>query len=350
MVAVALPAGGPYTSLTLTQNIPGRPTTITAGTSGGATFSIANTVVATGPNDFTNALNWSTNTAPANSDVLVFDAGSTSCLYNLNSSLTGVTVVINPGYGGQIGLARINTSGTTSYAEYRTQSLTMAGGTATINAPQLQRCKLAFGANTTTIRIIATSTQRANQYEPIVQITGGNGSSTLSVTQGDWGIAFYQDQTAQFLTVQSSYANNPSTDSLGFIGVGSTIATITKDGGQLTVQTSATTITQNANGGQGGLLSLQNSGAFTTVTIYGGTFQFGTTGTIGTINLYGTATLNADFDPRGKTITNPINIYSGSVIIVDSQKSINSGTLTTTLNGCAEPTVNHGTNATIVYT
>ena len=76
LTATALPAGVPYTSLTLTGNTLGKPSTISVSTSGAATFSIAHTTSATGPNDFTNGANWSGGSAPANSDTLVFDDGS----------------------------------------------------------------------------------------------------------------------------------------------------------------------------------------------------------------------------------------------------------------------------------
>ena len=207
LTATALPAGVPYTSLTLTGNTLGKPSTISVSTSGAATFSIAHTTSATGPNDFTNGANWSGGSAPANSDTLDFDDGSIPCKYNLNSSWTGVTVSIEPGYSGQIGLPSINADNTTTYAEYRTTSLTMVGGTVLVNSSGISRCNLAFGANTATVRVLNTG-PRADANIPVVLITGGNDSSELDITKGDCGLAFYQGTTATFPTVKTGFASN----------------------------------------------------------------------------------------------------------------------------------------------
>lgn|GEM_PF-6605693 len=346
MTAAGLPVGGPFTSMTVTGDSAGKPSTITVGTSGAATFSIANTAPATGPNDFANAQNWSTASAPANSDVLIFDNGSVPCKYNLNSSLTGITLNVNPGYTGAIGLPLINADAATTYNEYRTTSLTFAGGTVLINAPSMQRCNLAFGANTTTIRVLATG-RRVDTYTPVVLITGGNSSSELDITAGDVAVAYYQGTTATFPTIKSGYATNPLSDVTFQAGPNATLTTIVKNGGNATLRCSATTVSQDA---AGGTLTFSDTAAVTTLNAYGGTVYLSSTGTITTVNLYGSAILNCDADPRSKTITNAINVYATGVSIVDSQKSINSGVLTLAPSGLASVNVTHGANISIVYT
>lgn len=346
LTAAALPIGGPFTSMTLTQNLAGRPSAISVSTSGAATFSIANTTPATGPNFFDNAQNWSGGVAPANSDTLVFDNGSVACCYNINSSLTGVTLNVNPGYSGTIGLPFINASGNVAYAEYRTTSLTLAGGTAVVNAPSCQQCNLAFGANTTTVRVLATG-QRLTSSIPPLLIIGGNSSSILDVTKGDVGVAYYLGQTAQFPTVNTGYATNANADVTMTLGAGCTLTTITKNGGSITVSANATTITQGVSGGS---VTLTDAVTVTTINAYGGTVNLNSTGTIGTINLYGSATLTADGDPRGKTITNNINCFAPSVTVIDNAKSINGGTLSLNTEGTTTVNVQHGGNTTIVYT
>ena len=346
LTAAGIGSAGSFTGITATQNVSGRPSIITAATGGGATFGITNTTAATGPNDFTNAQNWSTGTAPANSDTLVFDNGSIACCYNINSSLTGVTVYVNPGYSGTIGLPYINSNGSVTYSEYRTTALTLAGGTAVINAPNCQQCNLAFGANTTTVRVLATGS-RLTSTIPVVLITGGNGSSALDVTKGDVGVAYYLGQTATFPTVSTGYSTSPPTDANVVLGAGCTLTTVTKNGGVMTVSASATTITQDVYGGS---ITLTDAMAVTTVNIYAGTCYLNTTGTIATINLYGSATLNADGDPCGKTITNNINCYAPSVTVIDTAKSINAGTLSINSQGTTSVNVQHGGNVTQVYT
>jgi hypothetical protein len=257
-----------------------------------------------------------------------------------------VTVSVEPGYSGAIGLPFINSDNSTTYAEYRTTSLTLAGGTALINSGSITRCNLAFGANTATIRVLSTG-NRPDPRIPVVLVTGGNGSSELDITTGDVGLAFYQGTTATIPVIKEGYATNPNADSSLIVGVGATLTTVTKNGGYFSSRSNLTTLTQNLAGGK---VDLYDSITVTTLNIYAGTVNWSSTGTIATINLYGKATLNADGDPRAKTVTNPINVYDSTVTITDSQKSINSGTLTLTTSGIQSLTVNHGLNSGIVYT
>lgn len=344
----ALPSGGPYTSLTGQQNVAGRPTVISISTSGSATFSTAtNTTVATGPNFFDNSQNWSTGSAPANNDTLTFDVGNVGCYYNINSSLTGVTVNINEGYTGTIGLPAINGTGASIYAEYRTQYLTLAGGTALINSSGITRCNLAFGANSVTIRAMNCSKQRPNANVPIVLITGGNSSSTLNVSKSDVGVAFYDGTTATFLTLNTAYLTSAPGDVTIVCGKGATITTVTKNGGSMTLRAGATTVTQEAIGG---VLNITDAAAITTLNAYGGSVNFSSTGTLGTANLYGQTIFTCDQDPRAKTITNPINVYDARVQVIDSTKSINSGTLSINGEGIAACNFKHGGISTLVVT
>src|SRR6185437_1113966 len=259
LTATAFPVAGPFTTIQLKGDVAGNPTLPSVATSGGATFSIANTTPATGPNDFANAQNWSGGVAPVNGDTLVFDNGSVACLFNLSTTLTGITVIVNPGFTGTIGLPLINTNSPTSYAEYRTTSLTLVGGTATINGPALQRFNIAFGANTSTVRIMGTGS-RLDRYTPVVLITGGNGSSELDMTKGDAGLAFYLGTTANFPTIKTGFLNNATTDVSLICGPGTTLGTISQNGGNITFQSAATT----ANLGQaGGSMTIQDGSATT---------------------------------------------------------------------------------------
>jgi len=332
---------GSYTAITATQNTPGVPSTISVTTSGAATFSITNTTPANGPNFFTTAANWDLGTAPANSSVCYFDNGSIPCLYGLSTSLTGVTIVVNQGYSGLIGLPALNqtnTSTTGTYSEYRTQSLTLAGGTVTINSTSVQRCNIAFGAHLATVQIVATSTQRLLSSVPIVLITGGNSSSVLTAVQGDIGVAFYENQTAQFATISTGYATNPNSDVVLYVGVGATLATVVKNGGSHEIHANVTTITSDFSGGT---LTLKDAITVTTLNAYAGTVTVATSGTIGTINLYGTATLTFNADPR-------THVFSSTAKIIDSAKTL--GTLSTVCTGIQSFSFDFGGINTLIVT
>ena len=333
------------TTIVATANLAGNPCTITVGTSGGATFTIAHTQAATGPNDFTNALNWSGGVAPANGDTLVFDNGSASCKYNISSSLTGITLLVNPGFSGNIGLSFINQNSNTTYNEYRTTALTLTGGTVTINAPSLTLCSLAFGANTATVQITATG-RRTSQYTPVVLITGGNGSSKLAITKGDVGVAFYQGQTATFPTILTSYQNSATSDVTLFCGSGCTLTTVTQDGGNVTTNSSVTTFTQGVGGGTATFVS----GSVTTLYVEAGTAVWNSTGTLGTATVAGKGLLDFSQDPNGKTVTNPILVYGDVASVNDPWKVVNSGVLSVTTNQTQMLNVSHGSGNVCTFT
>ena len=246
--------------------------------------------------------------------------------------MTGVTVSIEPGYSGQIGLPSINADNTTTYAEYRTTSLTMVGGTVLVNSSGISRCNLAFGANTATVRVLNTG-PRADANIPVVLITGGNDSSELDITKGDCGLAFYQGTTATFPTVKTGFASNAAFDVSLVIGVGATLTSITKSGGYLSTRSSVRTLNQNVGGGVVELI-----------------VNYNTAGTVGTINAYGKAIVNFDADPRAITVTNPINVYDASVTVNDAQKRVNSGVLSLDMNGNSSVNYSHGANSSIVIT
>ena len=201
-------------------------------------------------------------------------------------------------------------------------------------------------ANTATVRVITTGS-RIDTYTPVVLITGGNGSSELDVSKGDVGLAFYQGQTAQFPTVKMGYVTSVLTDSNLVCGSGTTLTTIEKNGGNLTTSANVTTFTQDVGGG---VTTLNDSVAMTTLNVYAGTVNLNSTGTIVSVNLYGSSILTCDGDPRAKTVTNPINVYTKDVTVTDTAKTVNSGVLTLNLNGCPSVNYYHGGNTSLVIT
>lgn len=346
LTATALPVGGPYTSLTIQQKTAGKPTSLSVSTSGAATYSITNTTAATGPSFFDNGANWAGGSAPANSDTLIFDTGNVPCKYNINTTLTGVTVNVYPGFTGTIGLPAINADNSNTYYEYRTQNLTLAGGTLYVNATSCQRVNVAFGSNLATVRVLGTGS-RLDKSTPVVLLTGGNSSSTLTINKGDVGVAFYDTTSATFSTVGTGYMTTPASDVTLTVGLGATLTTINKNGGRAYLRVGATTITQQPDGGT---LTLTDSAAVTTLNVMAGTVNFQSVGTVGTINLYNKATLDCSGDPRAKTVTNPINVYDSAVTVIDPQKTINSGVLSLATSDLVTVNVNHGGNSSIVFT
>lgn len=345
LTAAGLPGGGPFTSMTLTGDQAGRPSLIAVATGGAATFSIANTTPATGPNDFSNGVNWTGGVAPVNSDTLVFDSGTIGCLYNITTTLTGITVIVQPGYSGAIGLPAINKTSSNSYTEFRPLYLTLAGGTATINGPSLPRCNIDFGAHTAVVRVLDKATRsQGDSSTPSVLINGGDVSSSLNITKGDVGVAFYANTAATFPTIDTGFSSNAASDVVLYCGTGATLTNLVQNGGNVTVQSALTLATLGISGG---ILTIQD-GSAVTITALNGTVNLNTTGTIGTVNLYNTATLNCDSDPRPKSITNPINCFNSTVRPIDNQRSINGGTLSLAPQNLTSVAYQHGGDTSIV--
>lgn len=303
-----------------TAGVPGTISVSKSSTSG--TVSISNTTAATGKKFLDNADNWSGGSAPANSDTLVFDSGSTDCLYGINTSLTGLTINILEGYSGKIGLPEVNGSGTTAYNEYRTKYLTTAGGTTTvlIDDSKIQRVRLAFGANTANIVVRNTGT-RVDQNVPVVLLTGGNASSTLAMTKGDVGAAFYAGETAQLSTLKTGFVSSQTSDVKFYGGTGLTMGAVTKNGGTLTFNNTITSLTHQPKCGP---TTINGSGTLATATIHGGTLNWNSTGALaGTSCRVGfDGLLSFDQDPQAKTVSNDIAIYGASAKLSDRNNVI----------------------------
>ena len=345
--ANGLPSSGPYTSITLTGINAGVPSSISVSTTGTATFTIANTAPATGPNDFQNSHNWSGGVAPANSDHLVFDTGSVPCLYHLNTTLTGITLTIQSGYSGTIGLPAIHASATSTstYSEYRPLALTLAGGTVVINSPGINRCNLAFGSHSANVRVLATG-RRIESNVPVVLIIGGDSSSVLNLSSGDVGLAFYEGDAATFPVVNQSYISNQSSDTRLTCGSGAALTTVQKSGGILSVSSNVTTLTQGQKGGT----TTISDGAISTLDVQGGVMIINTMGGIDTLHVANDGLVNFDGDPRGKTVTNPIQCYGEKWAVLDNQKVVNAGTLTLQLNRGVAMNAQHGVGSLVALT
>ena len=309
------------TTVVLTGLSKGRPHTISvaASGSGSPTASISNTTAATGPNHFNNADNWSDGAAPANSDVLVFDRGATPVLYGLSSTLTGNTIYWRPGYRGAIGLPPINRDGD-AYGEYRTRYLTLDGATLVqLDSSDIGRFYLNTGTTAATIVVNQTGS-REDDNIPAVCLRGGHSSNVVTVNRGDVGLAYFAGETSTVPDLRVSFVANRATDARVICGTGATLTTVTKTGGDLTIRSNVTTLTQ---GPQGGTTTIE-AGAITTLNLNGGTCVYNSTGTLGTATVANDGFLDFDQDARGKTVTNPVEVYGATARLRDTRKVVSS--------------------------
>ncbi len=331
------------TMVTLTGTVSGVPHTVAFTTGGAASPVSTNTVPASGPNFFNVGANWSTGSAPANGDTVVFDAGAVACKYGLSTSLTTLTVQLNPGYSGQLGLPDTN-SDATPYHEYRTASLTITGGTLIVNAPSVNLCRVDFGSTLATVRVLNSG--NGIDGAPAVLVVGGAASSEADITKGTFAAAYYAGTSANFPTVKQSFVNNQNSDSTVILGVGCSTTTFSKTGGAATVYCALTTFTQSISGGSVTFMS----GAVTTLNANGGVADYRSNATITTLNIHNDAQVSFDADPRAMTVTNSVVMVGRSCSISDGQKRLNSGVLTLTMTDATLDQVQHGTSNSAVIT
>lgn len=331
----------------LTADEAGIPFTVTEATTesnGGAadsqTFVAATTTAATGPYHWDDANNWTGGAVPVNSDVVYIEGSSTPIRYGLDqSAVTLAALYIEADYTGQIGLPESNITGSATYPEYRDQYLAI-GAT-------LLRVGGGSGEGSGMLRINTGSVQTALSVHrtassavagvPAFWWKGTHASNTVSVTRGEVAAAYRGTDVATVTTFQTGFETGETSDATVEIGPGTTLTTLTMQGGTVTLSAAATTITKN-----GGNLTITGTGAYTTIRTWKGDLSYRSSGT--TTNLFcGAAAVDFRADMRPKTITN-CDLYAGAEVRDPS------GVVTWTngldLNACsqAEVTLDLGKN------
>lgn len=296
--------------VTLTGTL-GRPFTFavnkssTSGTVAGAT-----TTSATGPNFFSDADNWSGNAVPVDNDTVVFDSGNVDCLYGLEPAIQPAAYIQTRGYSGKIGLPDTNVdTAAKPYSEYRTTHLTFDNNSVTCAYTIGQgtgqgsgRTRIDAGGGQSTVAVYSTGTAETTGV-PAFRFLGTHASNAFTALGGDCGIADIPGQVATIATLRSVGSSQGSSPIL-VVGSGVTLTTTTVDGGAVTINCAATTVTQS-----GGTLTWRD-GAITTLTVKDGTcYHFGS-GTVTTLKVY-KATFDRSGDDRAVTVTNAVQLYAG---------------------------------------
>lgn len=288
--------------------------------SGGITFT--NVTTATGKNWFSNQDNWSGNTVPVDGDDIVFDSGSVDCTDGLSPAIQPGSLTITLGYTGKIGRAEVNvpTNASLQYPEYRTKYLTFDDNTATntvsIGTGTGQgsgRIRLDFGAGRITATVHGTGT-RSVTSEPAVTIKGTHASNTLSVLEGDVGIAVTAGDSTTVATLRCG--SNSQSSARVYAGSDSTLTTIIVSGGEASIYASSTTTKI-----YGGTVN-QKDGVPATVQVWGGVYNWNSTGTIGTECTVGSSgKLDRSGDNRSATITPVVQLHKDAQFL-DPNSSI----------------------------
>lgn len=327
-----LTAADQTTYMQLTADTAGTPFTVTSSaTQGGGgddqTLTRAVVTASASPNDWDDALNWSSDDTPDASDDVVFENSDSDCLFNLDqNALLLTSLTIKASYTGKIGLPRENAAG---YVEYLDTYLYFnnSSGTATTTVVQIGqgtgagsgRIKLKFGDDKAVINVYKTGT-RATTGIPCVLLGGGSdAANALTVNRGDVGVAIYADETMTLTTLDVGYMTNRSSDATVQCGSGLTLTTLTQSGGVIEILNDVVTVALS-----NGEFTIGEDATCTTLNIYGGTCFYQSTGTCGTANVYSGAVLDFQRDARARTITQ-LNVYEGSSVYDPQQTAVITG-------------------------
>ena len=292
-------------TVTLTADTSGKPFTVTSSVSGGTgTIGAASTTTdSAGPNHYDTAANWTPSGVPTGGDDVYFEGSDVPCLYGLDqSAVTLTSLSIGASYTGRIGLP--DDAG--DYYEYRQAYLKVGATTAYIGQGEGQgagRIRLDLSSIQSTVFVHFTGASLDTGYASL-QLKGTNAANVINVVRGEVDVAYFPGETTTFATVRLGYKDSRDADAVVRLSSGVSLTTIEKQGGQLEINSTFTTLTQYA--GQTRLLA----GTPGQLNIYGGDVVYNTAGTLGgnTI-LAGDGHLDFSQDPRGKAITNPINMY-----------------------------------------
>jgi hypothetical protein len=330
-ITAAHTSGGEFT---LTADTPGKPFTVSVettesddGAADDQTFTGSTTTASAGPADASTVTNYSGGALPSNGDILIFENSSKSVLYGLDA-LSGVTLSVlevRQSYTGWIGLPRTNGTGTNSYSEYRDQYLQVGATSWWIGSGDGSgsgRIKIDFGSVQYTGAVL-NSGSSSEAYIPSVLLKGTHASNSLMVLKGTVGVAFFAGETSTLSEVKIGYVSSVLGDANVQLGDGVTLTTVTKAGGNLSLSSNVTTLTQydgqtNISGSAtigtanvDGTLVDRSSGTFTNVTLTGkGVYDNKslTAKTITNLTMYANTTYKDPYD--FVTLTNGI-VLSG---------------------------------------
>lgn len=196
VIFTAIQAGVPFT-LAVTET--------TAGT---GTATEATTQAATGKHHWNNGDNWSSGSAPASDDIVVFRDSDVSCLYGLPNATLEVTFNVYQSYTGSIGLPAINRSNQSKqYAEYRQRYVRLddAGGGSNI-AHRFGIGKDGTGSPLINLKHITLPCTVVVYNTGTPQIAGtkalniccGNNTSTISILAGSVDFSTQDGTSAAF--------------------------------------------------------------------------------------------------------------------------------------------------------
>lgn len=292
---------------------PGKPFTLTVATTesngdpaDAQTFSIADTVTNSGPNDISCVDNWSGESLPINGDDIIIDEDSPSLLWNLSalSAVVAASVRITCGRNTKIGLFQEDDN---DYPQYRPAAFAVQAASWFIECDSTYVNIDVCDATATSV-VVQRTGQRAEPTRAALCIQGENNAHSLTLLKGDVALSMADDELAKFPSVFESYLTNVDSDATLYCGPSCTLGAFVQNGGTAVTWTAiASGFTQRA--GQ----HTHYAGKITGPICYGGRLNYNSTTAMDGAARVSGGHLDFGADPRPKTVDNPIEFYGGQI-------------------------------------
>jgi len=302
------------TTLTLTANKPGVPFICTltplevtlgaadaqtiggVGTATTGTVSVANA----GSTVWDTAANWDGGVVPVVADAVFFDHYSGDVLYGLsNAGATLASLNFARSFTGLVGLPKVNNLGE-EYPEYRTEYLTIDATLVRIGygpGEGAGRIKLNNGSVQTAVTVDNTGTPVDEDLEAVLW-KGTHASNTMTVRgDGSVGVAVFGGEVATLATLTVEGNSNVR------CGLGTTLTTVTVNGGSVELNSNVTTLTVND-----GTVTVNGTMTVGQLTINRGLVIYNSTGTLSGSTVVGeNGSIDFGQGVGAVTVSNPID-------------------------------------------
>jgi hypothetical protein len=315
-LAIGYVAGGATFTITGVAGVPfDIETALGDGNTGSGTFTWTDTVPASGPNFANAAANWSGGAVPESGDSIYLTNSSVSLLYGLDmSAITDVSLTVDSTFTGTVGLPRNRgIPGGPSFSEYLPQYWRIGATTCYLNTGG-GRFKLDTGSAGTSLFITGAASSAEAGIKTILWV--GTGSNAVNISKGSFAAANFPGETAAISVLNQEWQSNQAGDSDVRLGPGCSVATVTKTGGTLEINSGTSTFLQNGVGTTTFL-----AGAQGTVSVFGsGSILYGEASNYASLNVSGGAT--ADFRRGGGAITGTNTSLTGVFSLLDPGQRI----------------------------
>ena len=266
------------------------------------------TFIGTVDGDVNNAANYLEGYVPVNGDEMYYETAGQDMDTNLEA-LTGVILdeLHIAAKAGKVGNADLN--GDYFKIAAKVVNIGYEYGSGSPTAATRIKLHLEDTSDACVVNVFNTASSSADTGQEPVRLKIDDATAIVNVRKGRVAIADQEPgETSTLDKVLVSYVSNRGGDAKVVVGAGVTLATVEKTGGQMTLQSAATTVLNHA-----GDLTTEGAGAITTLTVEAGNVTANSSGTIGTLNANG-GTVDLTRSLVARTVTTANRRGKGAIV------------------------------------